>query len=112
MRHFNASAVERRITVSDILNSHPMECGWASEAIFFIIVEYLNDGNTRLNAFVQISADGINWVNEGTHFPEIDKVGHYYVKVAHFGNWLRVTGQVSGSDDASIKLSVHLHLKS
>lgn len=89
-----------------------MECGWASEAIFFIIVESIEGSDTRLNASVQISADGINWVDEGTDFPAIEKEGHYYVKVKHFGNWLRVNGKLSGSGAASIKLSVHLHLKS
>ncbi|MEC3878968.1 hypothetical protein [Parapedobacter sp. 10938] len=111
MRHFHASAVERRITITDNLVSHPMEAGWASEAIFFLIVEEVQGTDAKLQATVEISADGINWIPEGTEFPIIKQPGHYFAKVSHFGNWLRVNGVVSGTD-ASIKLSVHLHTKS
>jgi hypothetical protein len=109
MRHFHASAVERRIIVSQKFESHPMETGWASEAIFFLIVEEAkNEGN--LEAKVELSADGINWVSEGSSFPVINSSGHYFTRVKHFGNWLRVSGTVQG-DGAEFKLSVHLHLK-
>ncbi len=110
MRHFHASAVERRITITDALASQPMESGWASEAIFFLIVEELTGQGTILDARVEISADGINWISEGTVFQQISEPGHYYVRVSHFGNWLRVAGTAAG-ENASIKLSVHLHLK-
>ncbi len=110
MRHFHASVVERRIIVKESFTAHPMEAGWASEAIFFLIVEEVHGLNTVLEAKVEISADGINWIAEGTVLPTIVNPGHYFAKVSHFGNWLRVKGEVSGMD-ASIKLSIHLHLK-
>ncbi len=110
MRHFQASAVERRIFVDSLLESHPMEGGWASEALFFVVVEETAGENPMLTAQVEISADGINWIPEGTLFPNITAPGHYFVKVSHFGNWLRVKGLVSG-EMARFKLSVHLHLK-
>lgn len=110
MKNFHASAVERRITVTDTFASHPMETGWASEAIFFLIVDDIQGENAVLNASVEISADGINWVAEGTLFDEIDSPGHFFAKVTHFGNWLRVNGQLQG-EHVSAKLSVHLHLK-
>lgn len=110
MRHFQASAVERRISVNDKLESHPMEAGWASEAIFFLIVEEAIGETPVLDARVEISADGINWIPEGTAFEKITQPGHYFARISHFGNWLRVSAKISGSD-ASFKLSVHLHLK-
>ena len=110
MRKFHATAVERRIEVTDSLEAHPMECGWASEAIFFLIVEEVSGQDARLNVAVQVSADGINWLNEGTWFDYIHEPGHYFAKVSHFGNWLRVYGEVTG-EDAKFKTSVHLHLK-
>lgn len=110
MKNFQASAVERRITINKDLESHPMETGWASEAIFFLIVEELQGTQTNMEAVVQISADGVNWIDEGTTFKPIDKPGHYFAKVHCFGNWLRVKGALNGIDPA-IKLSVHLHLK-
>jgi len=86
-----------------------MEAGWASEALFFLIVEELTDAAV-LRAQVEISADGINWIPEGTAFEAIGRPGHYFVKVSHFGNWLRVKGVVERAG-AAAKLSVHLHLK-
>lgn len=110
MRNFYASAVERRIVITKALASHPMEAGWASEAIFFLLVEEVDGENTELNARVDISVDGINWIDEGTAFQPIDKPGHYFARVKHFGNWLRVSGILTGKSPR-IKLSVHLHLK-
>jgi len=110
MRHFHASVVERRITVKDGFAAHPMEAGWASEAIFFLIVEEVQGTDTMLDAVVEISADGITWIPDGTAFAKITAPGNYFVKVSHFGNWLRVSGIVSGAE-ASLKLSVQLHLK-
>ena len=111
MRHFQASAVERRRFFDSIVESHPMEAGWASEAIFFLIVEETEPVEAVLHAQVDISADGINWVAEGTSFPEIKQPGTYFVRVRHFGNWLRVSGTISGPQGGRMKLSVHLHLK-
>lgn len=110
MRNFYASAVERRVVVTETLASHPMEAGWASEAIFFLLVEQVDGENTELDVRVEISVDGINWIPEGTVFPRIEEPGHYFVRVKHFGNWLRVSGRVKGKA-AAVKLSVHLHLK-
>ena len=111
MRHFQASAVERRLYFKDTITSHPMEAGWASEAIFFLFIEEIKGENTSLKAQVEISSDGINWIEEGSVFPLIDKPGHYFCKVSHFGNWLRVNGEIRGVN-SEIKASVQLHLKS
>jgi hypothetical protein len=110
MRQFQASAVERRICFKGNITSHPMEAGWASEAIFFLIVEEIK-GAATLKAHVEISPDGINWIKEGSIFPDITAPGYYCCKVSHFGNWLRVHGDIAGAD-AEIKASVQLHLKS
>lgn len=110
MRHFQASAVERRQYIDNALETHPMEAGWASEALFFLLVEEVNGEEAALSARVELSADGINWIPEGTVFPVVNQPGHYFVRVAHFGNWLRVSGQVTG-EGTKMKLSVHLHLK-
>lgn len=87
-----------------------MEAGWAGEAIFFLIVEELQGDGASVNAHVEISPDGINWIREGAVFPRIDKPGYYFCKVSHFGNWLRINGEIT--EGAELKASVHLHLKS
>ena len=110
MRPFQAPTVERRKYFNGKMASHPMEAGWASEAIFFLVVEEIKGGAT-LNALVEISPDGINWIQEGARFPEINQPGYYFCKVSHFGNWLRVNGEILGADP-EVKASVQLHLKS
>lgn len=109
MRNFQASAVERRITVTEQFDSQPMEAGWASEAIFFIWVEEISIP-ADLTVLVQISPDGINWIDENDLRIIISRPGYYSVKAVHFGNWLRVRG-VASNPASDIKLSVHLHLK-
>ncbi|AWO00838.1 hypothetical protein DLD77_03565 [Chitinophaga alhagiae] len=111
MRQFHAAAVERRKYFKGTISSHPMEAGWAGEAIFFLIVEELTGKDACVNACVEISPDGINWIREGAAFPLISKPGHYFCKVSHFGNWLRINGEITGPE-AEAKASVHLHLKS
>jgi hypothetical protein len=110
MRKFHASAVERRIWIDSSLASHPMEGGWASEALFFLIVEEVEGPETALDVRVQLSPDGINWIDEGTQFEAITKPGTYFVRVREFGTWLRVAGSITG-EGARAKVSVHLHLK-
>ena len=92
------------------MSSQPMEAGWASEAIFFIHVEEIKGDDVKLHAKAELSPDGINWVDEGTVFPVMKTTGYYFVKLTHFGNWLRVSGSISGGSE-TMKLSVHLHLK-
>lgn len=110
MRQFMTTAVEQRKDFTAPFTTHPMECAWASEAIFFIHVEKVSGTAPRLEAKVQISVDGVHWVDEGTAFESIDEVGHQFVKVRHFGNWLRLVANVSGSE-ALFNLTIHLVLK-
>lgn len=110
MRNFNATAVERRVTIRESFFSQPMEAGWASEAIFFLWVEQVTVLEQPLELSLQISADGINWLDEGTTLPGgIPTTGHYFLKASHFGNWLRVA--LKTDRPIEVKLSVYLHLK-
>lgn len=71
--------------------SEPYEAGWAREAIVWfraLDVEGHLDGVT---ARVQISPDGMRWVDEGAKLRLPDRVGEVaFVKVREFGNWLRL----------------------
>lgn len=103
------STVEQRKEFSAAFTTHPMEAGWAAEAIFFITVKDVTN-HPVIQANVQISVDGVNWVDEGTAFEPMDQQGQYFVRVSHFGGWLRLRGDVEGTD-ASCKLTIHLVLK-
>ena len=110
MKHFTTAVLERHAQLSGKFNTEPFETAWASEAIFFIRVEEIVGENPQLRAKVQISADGINWVDEGTAFPAVTALGDFFVRVAHFGGWLRLSGEVQNSD-SRFQTTIHLVLK-
>ena len=110
MRNFYTVVLERMKEYSESFATEPYETGWAREAMFFIRVHEIPGGGTSLNAKVQVSVDGITWIDEGTVFPPITKVGDYFIRVTHFGGWLRLHNEISGKGSA-VKLTEHLVLK-
>lgn len=109
MRQFSSTITERKVEFTGDFNTHPYEAGWASEAISFIRVEDL-EGSGVLNAHIQISVDGVRWVDEGTFHSPISEKGDYFVKVTHFGNYLRLRSTIEG-DNAKFKLTIWWVLK-
>ena len=70
--------------------TEPYEAGWAREAIVFIRA-LAATGTGSATARVQISPDGMHWVDEGAAFalPTIQgAIG--FARVEKFGLWLRV----------------------
>lgn len=108
IRQSYTAVVERNVLWEGDFVTEPYECGWATEAIFFVR-ELESQGTvtgTRLQA--QISPDGMRWCDEGTALrltaAEVD-----FCKVAHFGNWLRLRGELP--QGASARVIVTLVLK-
>ena len=110
LRQSYTAVVERAERLRDQFSTEPYEAGWASEAVIFIKVIETMDPSAEIRAGVQISPDGVDWVDEGTTFSVIRQEGLYFVKVAHFGNWLRVSGHVSGAADG-VRALVYVVLK-
>ena len=108
MRHFHTSVVERREPFVGRFETHPFEAGWAAEAIFFVKFEDYEGPGFR--AEVQISADGLDWVPEGSVLGPITQPGTYVARVRHFGGWLRLAGDLGGPQ-ARCVATVHLVLK-
>ena len=112
MRHFTTAVLERHTEYKGPFATEPYETAWASEAIFFIRVEEIAGCNALLRARVQISVDGVNWIDEGTTFETITTTGDYFVRVSHFGGWLRLAGEVQGTEyGASCRTMISLVLK-
>ncbi|MDZ7620734.1 MAG: hypothetical protein U1E05_27335 [Patescibacteria group bacterium] len=111
MRHCITVPLERHKDLTGSFETEPYECGWAAEAIFFLRVQELTGQDTRLTATVQISADGIHWVDEGAAFPPISVAGDSFVRVSHFGGWLRLAGRIEGAE-SRMNVMIHLVLKS
>jgi hypothetical protein len=114
MRQFYTATLERHTKFSGTFSTEPFETAWASEAIFFVRIETLFELEAELNsepksvkAKIQISADGIHWLDEGTVFETLHSCGDYFVRIKHFGGWLRLLGNVNGSAE----MTVHLVLK-
>lgn len=110
MRQSHTQPLARHQDLTGDFATEPYECAWASEAIFFIRVQERDGAEVALDAAVQISADGIHWVDEGTTFKTITEEGDYFARVSHFGGWLRLKGRVAG-DDARLNVMIHLVLK-
>ncbi len=110
MRNFYTVVLERMQAFHDNFDTEPYETAWASEAIFFIRVHEISGAGAVLNARVQVSVDGIEWIDEGTAFPPIRSAGNHFIKVTHFGGWLRLANTVGGTDPA-LTLTMHLVLK-
>lgn len=110
MRQFQTVVLERKRSFSEDFQTHPIETGWASEAMFFIRVEEVSGEQSRLDAVVQVSVDGIHWIDEGTAFPTLTATGDSFLRVSHFGGWLRLSIKISGREPV-FKLLIHLVLK-
>jgi len=109
LRQSYTAVVERNVQWSGTFSTEPYECAWASEAIFFIRALDI-DGERLVEAEVQISPDGIHWVNEGSMIvlpQQLDDVTH--CKVSHFGGWLRLSGELPKNH--SVTVVVYLALK-
>ena len=71
--------------------SEPYECGWAREAIVWWRVLAVDGPVAPIEARVQISPDGMRWVDEGALIRlEAKPEALGFARVAHFGNFLRL----------------------
>ena len=110
MRMSNSAVVTRNIVWSDKSFTEPYEAGWAGEAVAFVraLAPAVGAAGT---AHVEISADGMNWVREGTSFflpTGADEVT--FARVSHFGNWLRLAADLP--QGSSLTVLVTFHFKS
>ena len=109
MRQFYTSVVERREPFRGSFVTEPYEAGWASEAIYFVSVDEPAEANLALDLRVQISVDGVEWIDEGSVLSRLGLEGRGFVRVTHFGGWLRLRGRAP--EDHDVVLTVQLALK-
>jgi len=109
MKQVHTAVLERFGTFSGAFATEPYEAGWAEEAIFFVKVDAVDGGEATLTGQVQISPDGITWIDEGTPLPAVKK-GVACARVRHFGNWLRLACRVSGGQ-GTVQGTIYLCLK-
>lgn len=110
MRQFHTVVLERLKEVEDTLETEPYEVGWADEAILFVTLSKLAASKGKATVHLQVSADGINWVDEGTSLEPIEKDGTSFMRTVHFGGWLRARFTVTEAV-TSVVLTTQLVLK-
>jgi len=88
--------------------TEPVEAGWATEAIFFLRGMDASEGSLP-QVRAQISPDGMRWVDEGSisSLPK-GKDDMAFLRVRHFGNWLRLKADLPDGACCSLLVSVHL----
>lgn len=105
MKNFNDSHLEVKKYFSGTFETHPYEVGWADEAIFFIMVEKVED-SPELTAQVQLSQDGVHWADDGSSPAVFRGTGLHIVKVQpNFGNYLRLAVNITGG-----RMFLNLHI--
>ena len=92
------------------VTTEPYETAWAKEAIFFLRALKIEGDVQGIMAKVQISADGLHWADEGStvELPAaVDRVT--FVRLKHFGGFLRLS--VSVPNGSSVQIVASLNLK-
>lgn len=102
------AVVARNETWTGRAASEPYEAGWAREAVIFLRALKEPKG-TQPIARVEISPDGMHWVAEGSEAAMPSGREEIAVmRVAHFGNWLRVAADFENGSENTILVTVHL----
>ena len=109
MRKFATTVVELRQRFEETIETHPFECGWANEAIVFVEPHQAAPGDV-VTLRVQLSPDGIRWIDEGT---VLRVTGHVMARLTHFGGFLRLAGVATDSDGVATEatLTIRIALK-
>ena len=109
VRRSYTAIVERNVEWDGAFATEPYEAAWASEAIFFVRALDASPDFEAAQARVQISADGIHWVDEGTTFDLPAKKDQVtFCKVRHFGGWLRLSGTIETGGGITVLVSLVL----
>ncbi len=109
LRRSHTAVLEKNEVFSENFATEPYECGWASEAIWFVRVLEAGPG-TSLNAQAQVSPDGLFWCDKEDPTLTISGTGLAHLPLRNFGAWLRLRGELGG-ENPSAKVLIYLSLK-
>lgn len=125
LRESQTAVIARNEIWQGAIATEPYEAGWASEAVFFVRALAFRSGPAQWStaaaspgealvphvpARVQVSADGMRWIDEGSVFELPRDTGQdSFVRVRHFGNWLRIVAVLP--EGLAIKALVTIHVK-
>ena len=108
MRNAYTAVLARGELWENSAHTEPYEAAWASEAIFFVRVMEAQ-GTGKALARVQISPDGMHWVDEGTEFSIAGQAEALsFARVREFGGWLRLAVQIPAGLGISVVVTLAL----
>lgn len=90
MRESITAVVARGDVWSGVAASEPYDVAWAGEAVIYLRSLGAEGRPEQARAWVQISPDGIRWIDEGSMLPvpRVDEISS--VRISNFGTFLRV----------------------
>ena len=98
MRNTLTAVLVRGEWLHGAFETEPYEVAWAAEAVFFVRVMGVRGAASEGAAVdwkVQLSPDGIRWVDEGTVLHvDAQPEALVFARVGHFGGWLRLVCKV------------------
>ncbi len=92
MRNTYTAVLARGELWQDEVATEPYEAAWAGEALFFVRVTGVpGAAGLQGTGQVQLSPDGMHWVDEGASLVIQAQVEHLaFARCSHFGGWLRL----------------------
>lgn len=114
MRECHTAILERHVEWGETFETEPYECGWASEALYFVYSTEPLPADMWLRA--QVSADGRRWIDHGAPcLISAGELGGTVAVPAGFGGWLRLvwvhTPVTPGHTTGTAELDIYLTLK-
>lgn len=109
MRQSQSAVLERGVELTDTHDTEPFEVAWAWEVRWY--VHFLRPADdTAVEFRVQISPDGINWIDhEGVAPVVADATGLLSIPVERFGHWLRLRAtRTSGTGNPVLRIYLEL----
>ena len=96
LRNAYTAVIARGDVWEGSVQTEPYEAAWAGEAIFFVyVMEARGDAGGAATAQVQISPDGLHWVDEGAEMEIAAQTEALsFARVSNFGGWLRLSVKV------------------
>ena len=113
MRNACTAVLARGDLWEQSVQTEPYEAAWAAEAVFFVRVlsaSGIGTGTGVATARVQISPDGLHWVDEGASMQIAARADALsFARARNFGGWLRL--DVTVPPELGIKVVATLALK-